>query len=237
MIRIRGLCKSFGAHSVLAGVDAELPEGGVVAVVGASGSGKSTLLRCLNGLTAFDAGTVEIAGFRLDPNSSRHPEQLTRLREKVGMVFQDLHLFPHLSALDNVTLAPRVVKKLPRAEAERRGRALLSLLGLADRASARPSQLSGGQKQRVAVARALAQGARVLLLDEPTSALDPALRADVRELLRRVASGQLTEEAGGEPLSLVIVTHEAELASELGARLWTMQNGRLDTTTAPGVPS
>jgi ABC-type polar amino acid transport system ATPase subunit len=227
MIHIRGLSKRFGTRPVLDGLDADLPEGGVVVVVGPSGCGKSTLLRCLNGLTAFDAGTIEIAGFRLKPGPGANTDQLTRLREKVGMVFQDLHLFPHLSVLDNVTLAPRVVRKIPRADAERRGRALLSLLGLADRASARPLELSGGQKQRVAVARAIAQGARVLLLDEPTSALDPALRGEMRELLRRVASGELSEEAGGERLGLVIVTHETELASELGAEVWDMQDGRI----------
>jgi len=237
MIRIRGLRKSFGSRAVLDGVDAELPEGGVVAVVGASGSGKSTLLRCLNGLTPFDAGSIEIAGFRLEPAAATPPEALTRLREKVGMVFQDLHLFPHLNVLDNITLAPRVVRKRPRAEAEARARELLGLLGLAERELSRPLELSGGQKQRVAVARALAQGARVLLLDEPTSALDPALRSEMRDLLRRVARGELSEHAAGEPLTLVIVTHERELASELGARVWTMRDGRLGRNDGGEVAS
>jgi polar amino acid transport system ATP-binding protein len=235
MIHIRGLSKRFGTRVVLDGLDADLPEGGVVAVVGGSGCGKSTLLRCLNGLTAFDAGTIEIAGFLLKPGPNANTEQLTRLREKVGMVFQDLNLFPHLSVLDNVTLAPRVVLKVPGAKAEARARGLLALLGLADRASARPAELSGGQKQRVAVARALAQGARVLLLDEPTSALDPALRSEMRELLRRVASGELSEATAGERLTLVIVTHEAELASELAATVWNLQNGRLVASNRPGL--
>lgn len=232
MIRIRGLSKRFASRAVLDGLDADLPEGGVVAVVGASGSGKSTLLRCLNGLASFDAGSIEIAGFRLEPGADANTGRLTLLREKVGMVFQDLHLFPHLNVLDNVTLAPRVVRKVPRVEAERRALSLLAALGLADRASAHPQELSGGQKQRVAVARALAQGARVLLLDEPTSALDPALRGEMRELLRRVARGQLSEETGGERLSLVIVTHDAALASELGAEVWNLHDGRIVTHDA-----
>jgi ABC-type polar amino acid transport system ATPase subunit len=235
MIRIRGLSKRFGSRAVLEGLDADLPDGGVVAVVGASGCGKSTLLRCLNGLASFDSGSIEIAGFRLEPGANANTERLTRLREKVGMVFQDLHLFPHLDVLDNVTLAPRVVRKVPRAEAERRGRTLLALLGLADRAAAHPSELSGGQKQRVAVARALAQGARVLLLDEPTSALDPALRGDMRDLLRRVASGELSGETGGERLSLVIVTHDSELVSELGAEVWNLHGGRIGTKDGRGL--
>jgi ABC-type polar amino acid transport system ATPase subunit len=225
MIRIRGLRKTFAGKEVLAGIDAEVREGSIVALVGASGTGKSTLLRCLNGLAGFDAGSIEIAGFTLQPNPPP-PAELARLRAAVGMVFQELHLFPHLSVLDNVTLAPRVVRRISRAAAEQNARALLEHVGLADRASARPSELSGGQKQRVAIARALAQGARVLLLDEPTSALDPALRGEMRELLRKVARGELT---GGErtPITLVMVTHELELAHELCSETWTLAAGRI----------
>jgi ABC-type polar amino acid transport system ATPase subunit len=232
MIRIHGLCKAHAGRTVLDGVEAEASAGSVVAVVGPSGSGKSTLLRCLNGLTSFDAGTLEIAGFRLRGGAALAPDEARRLRATVGMVFQDLHLFPHLSALDNVTLAPRVVHRTPRAEAERHGHALLELVGLGDRAAARPAELSGGQRQRVAIARAVAQGARVLLLDEPTSALDAALREDVRELLLRVARGELSERPGAEPLTLVIVTHDPAFATALGGVTWTLESGRVRASSA-----
>jgi ABC-type polar amino acid transport system ATPase subunit len=227
MIRIQGLCKAYAGHKILDAVEAEADAGSVIAVVGASGSGKSTLLRCLNGLASFDAGTLEIAGFRLTGGAPLPPDELVRLRATVGMVFQDLHLFPHLSALDNVTLAPRVVRRTPRAEAERHGRAVLELVGLGDRATARPSELSGGQRQRVAIARAVAQGARVLLLDEPTSALDAALREDMRELLLRVARGEVSDRPASEPLTLVIVTHDQAFASALGGVTWTLEHGRV----------
>jgi polar amino acid transport system ATP-binding protein len=225
MIRIRALHKRYGERAVLAGVDAEAPEGAIISLVGPSGSGKSTLLRCFNGLEHFDAGTLEVAGFRLEGSRVPEPRELLRLRATVGMVFQEFHLFPHLSVLDNVTLAPRVVRRTPRAEAERHARKLLELVGLAERTEARPAQLSGGQKQRVAIARAVAQGARVLLLDEPTSALDAALRDDMRELLRRAARGEVTPDA--EPLTLVVVTHDRAFAEGLGGVIWTLENGRV----------
>jgi ABC-type polar amino acid transport system ATPase subunit len=231
MIRIRGLHKRYGERTVLDSVDAEAEAGAVVTVVGASGCGKSTLLRCLNGLEPFDRGRIEVGGFTLEASAPPNGSELTRLRAAVGMVFQELHLFPHLSALDNVTLAPRVVRGASKHDAERDARALLELVGLADRATAKPSELSGGQRQRVAIARALAQGARVLLLDEPTSALDPALRSDVCQLLKDVTRGAPGN--GGalsEPITLVIVTHDPALASDLGARTWTLANGRLSVS-------
>ena len=227
MIRIQGLRKSYGARPVLAGIDAEAPEGAIVSIVGPSGCGKSTLLRCFNALTSFDAGTLEVAGFRLQGGVKPSPGELLRLRAAVGMVFQDLHLFPHLTALGNVTLAPSVVTRTPVAEAERHGRALLELVGLGDRADARPSELSGGQKQRVAIARAVAQSAQVLLLDEPTSALDAALREDMRELLRRAARGEISAGAQPRPLTLVVVTHDVSLAAALGGVIWTLAEGRV----------
>jgi polar amino acid transport system ATP-binding protein len=227
MIRIRGLHKRFGDRVVLDGIDVEVEEGAIVAVVGPSGGGKSTLLRCLNGLEPFDRGQIDVAGFRLTAEALPSSAELTRLRAAVGMVFQDLHLFPHLTALQNVTLAPRVVRKIPAPQAEREGRALLDLVGLGERASTKPPQLSGGQRQRVAIARALAQGARVLLLDEPTSALDPALRAEVAGLLEKVSRSVAATGGDSAPLTLVLVTHDEKLASDLGATTWTLRKGRL----------
>lgn len=227
MINIRGLHKRYGDRSVLAGLDAEVEAGAIVAVVGASGSGKSTFLRCLNALETFDAGRIEIAGHELTPG--RSGRDLNRLRADVGFVFQDYQLFPHLSVLDNVALAPRVTGKLTRSDAERRALRWLERVGMGDRGGARPSELSGGQKQRVALARALAQGARVLLLDEPTSALDPETRDEVRSLLSDVA--RIPGEGGA--LTLVMVTHDLRLASELADELWVLDEGTLAERGAP----
>jgi len=224
MIRISGLHKAFAGSAVLRGIDATVAEGKIVALLGASGSGKSTLLRCLNGLETFDAGTLEIAGFSLDPGV-HDMRTLQGLRAKVGMVFQEFHLFSHLSVLDNVTLAPRVARGTARAQAEAHARELLAQVGLAERASAMPRELSGGQKQRVAIARALAQGVSVLLLDEPTSALDPELREEVREVLRKVARGAHTESGAG--LTILLVTHEHALAHELADEIWTLAGGAI----------
>jgi ABC-type polar amino acid transport system ATPase subunit len=229
MIAIQSLAKSFGARRVLEGVDARVETGEVVAIVGPSGCGKTTLLRCLNGLERFDSGTIAIAGFELRPGPTS-PETLRRLRCAVGIVFQDFQLFPHLSVLENVTLAPRLVRGVPRDVASRDGKRWLERVGLGDRGSARPSELSGGQKQRVAIARALAQGVRVLLLDEPTSALDPEMREEVREVLREVAA-QGRED--GEALTLVLVTHEMRLATELSSTLWVMSQGNIVERGAP----
>jgi glutamine transport system ATP-binding protein len=237
MIRIAGLQKTFGVTRVLGGVDAEVGEGKIVALLGASGSGKSTLLRCLNGLETFDSGSLEIAGFSLGPGA-HEPRTLQALRAKVGMVFQEFHLFSHLSVLDNVTLAPRVAQGVPRAEAEAHARQLLEQVGLAERANAQPRELSGGQKQRVAIARALAQGVRVLLLDEPTSALDPELREEVREVLRRVARGahHASARAGvaaAPGLTILLVTHEHALAHELADEIWTLGAGKIVSRATP----
>lgn len=219
MIRISGLHKSFAGKPVLRGIDAEVAAGKIVALLGASGSGKSTLLRCLNGLETFDSGELEVAGFALQPGAHA-PRLLQGLRCQVGMVFQEFHLFSHLTVLDNITLAPRVVRKEARAAAEAHARELLTQVGLADRAQAYPRELSGGQKQRVAIARALAQNVKILLLDEPTSALDPSLREEVREVLRRVAQGP-------QNLMMLLVTHEHALARELSDEIWTLDEGRI----------
>src|SRR5580692_10554945 len=226
MIRIRALHKRFGPRVALDGIDADVGERECIAVVGPSGCGKSTLLRCLNALAPFDEGTIDVAGFSLAGGPGADRSKARALREVVGMVFQDLHLFPHLTALQNVTLAPRVVAGRSKAEAERAGRELLARVGLADRGHSYPSELSGGQKQRVAIARALAMPLRVLLLDEPTSALDPAMREEVREVVRSLAR----ESA----LTLVLATHEMRLASELADRVWVMKEGRI---AAKGTPA
>jgi len=226
MIRIRGLRKRFGARVALDGIDAEVADGECIAIVGPSGCGKSTLLRCLNALAPFDEGAIDIAGFSLVGGTTAGRSRSRALREVVGMVFQELHLFPHLTALENVTLAPRVVAGRSQTEATAAARELLARVGLADRARSYPSELSGGQKQRVAIARALAMPLRALLLDEPTSALDPAMREEVREVVRSLAR----ESA----LTLVLATHEMRLASELADRVWVMREGRI---VAQGIPA
>lgn len=226
MIRIRGLRKRYRSHIAIDGIDADVRERECVAVVGPSGGGKSTLLRCLNALESFDEGAVEIAGLTLAPGEPKDRERLRDLRARVGMVFQDLHLFPHLTALENVALAPSVVAGRRRSEARERGRELLARVGLADRAGSYPHELSGGQRQRVAIARALAMPLRVLLLDEPTSAIDPETREDVREVLRSLAHES--------SLTMVLVTHEMRLASELADRVWEIQAGRVVANGTPG---
>jgi ABC-type polar amino acid transport system ATPase subunit len=223
VIRLRGVGKRFGSRQVLRGIDADVKPGSIVSLVGASGSGKTTLLRCLNGLETIDAGQIQIAGHSIAPGLS--DAALTRLRADVGMVFQDYQLFPHLSVLDNLCLAPQIVRKVSRADAERRALALLEQLGLGDRHGSRPSELSGGQKQRVALARALAQDVKVLLLDEPTSALDARTRDEIvgilRDLVKRAAL----------PLTLLLVTHDLHLAETLADEVWTLVAGRLSHVT------
>jgi ABC-type polar amino acid transport system ATPase subunit len=219
VIRIRGLLKKHGERRLLDGIDAEVAEGAIVALVGASGSGKTTLLRCLNGLESFDAGRIEIAGHVLEPGAHRPSSKLCA---DVGLVFQEYHLFPHLSVLDNVTLAPRVVAKTPRAAAEARAHTWLERVGLRARASELPSRLSGGEKQRVALARALAQGARVLLLDEPTSALDSDNRNDVKTLLLQAA-----RPPGEPPLTLLVVTHDRGFAEAVADEIWLLDRGQI----------
>lgn len=219
IIELARVGKRFGARAVLQDIDASVAAGSIIALVGASGSGKTTLLRCLNGLEGIDTGQVRIAGHRVDPGCS--DAVLTRLRYDVGMVLQDYQLFPHLSVLDNLCLAPQIVRKKSRADAEKRARALLEQVGLADRSSARPRELSGGQKQRVALARALAQDVKVLLLDEPTSALDAQTRDDVVAVLKNLV------EQADQQLTLLLVTHDLHLAETLADERWTLEAGRL----------
>jgi polar amino acid transport system ATP-binding protein len=223
VISIRNLRKRHGDRFTLGGVNAEIAAGERVAVVGASGCGKSTLLRCLNALETFDDGVLEIAGLDVPPRAAGlRSRDLVQLRSAVGMVFQELNLFPHLSVLDNVTLAPRVVRKHSHADAEQRGRDLLARVGLGDRANAFPHELSGGQKQRVALVRALAQGPDVLLLDEPTSALDPATARGVAQTIVELTRARTT---------VVLVTHDPDLATSVATRVLRLEAGVLTETT------
>ena len=219
MISVRSLSKRHGDRQVLRGVTAEVGKGETIAIVGPSGGGKSTLLRCLNYLETFDEGTVEIAGFTLRPNmASGDARTLREMRTRVGMVFQSFNLFPHLSAIDNITLAPRVVKQEGRVQAEARALALLDKVGLRDRAGAYPHELSGGQQQRIAIARALAQQPDVMLFDEPTSALDPEMRDDVMEVIKDLARGGMT---------MLVVTHEMQFAHDIASRVWVIDQGTI----------
>jgi polar amino acid transport system ATP-binding protein len=218
VISVRTLSKRHGDRAVLVGVTAAVERGETIAIVGPSGGGKSTLLRCLNYLESFDAGEVEIAGVTLRPGMAGGDPALRRLRTRVGMVFQQFNLFPHLTALDNITLAPRVVKRTPRAAADAAGHELLARVGLADRAGAYPHELSGGQQQRIAIARALAQAPDVMLFDEPTSALDPEMRDDVMEVIRGLARAGMT---------MLVVTHEMQFAHDIASRVWVIDRGTI----------
>jgi polar amino acid transport system ATP-binding protein len=224
IVRVRGLQKSFGTRKVLRGIDAEVARGETIAVVGPSGGGKSTFLRCLNGLTSFDAGTVEVAGLTLAPKTRPDAAVLRPLRARVGLVFQGFHLFPHLTALQNVCVAPLHVKREPRDVVEKKARALLQRVGLGDRGGARPAQLSGGQQQRVAIARALAMDPELLMLDEPTSALDPEMRGEVLAVLRDLS----------KTCTMIVVTHEMSFARNVASRIWVFDDGKL---VEDGTPS
>ncbi|GAA2173507.1 cystine ABC transporter ATP-binding protein TcyC [Agrococcus versicolor] len=203
LLSVRGLRKSFGDLTVLHGVDLDLFPGQVHALIGPSGSGKTTVLRSLNGLETAEAGTLTTPDWSIDLAQGLGRRDRTRLAALSSMVFQQHHLFPHLSVLDNVTVGPTVVQRVPRAEAEQHARALLDRVGLAEKADARPSELSGGQQQRVGIVRAMAMRPQMLLFDEPTSALDPEL---VGEVLRVV--GELAHEGW----TMAIVTHELAFA-------------------------
>ena len=213
MIDIENLRKSFGDVEVLKGIDLTIKEKEVVVIIGPSGSGKSTLLRCMNYLEEPTSGKVSVDGIVLDGEAN-----INKVREEVGMVFQRFNLFPHMTVLDNIMLAPIKVRHSTKAEAEDTARKLLARVGLADKADAYPSQLSGGQQQRVAIARALAMKPKVMLFDEPTSALDPEMVGEVLDVMRKLAE---------EGLTMVIVTHEMGFAREVGDRLLFVDDGRI----------
>jgi polar amino acid transport system ATP-binding protein len=214
MIEIEGLVKSFGANRVLDGISLTVRQGQVVCVIGPSGSGKSTLLRCVNGLESYEGGEVRVSGQRVD----RATPAIRAIRRRVSMVFQRFNLFPHRTALENVTEGPIFAAGENRAEAEQHARALLARVGLAGRESAYPSQLSGGQQQRVAIARALAMRPKAVLFDEPTSALDPELVGEVLSVMRDLAR---------EGMTMAVVTHEMGFAREVADHVVFMDKGRV----------
>ena len=225
MIAIDGLRKSYEGTPVLAGVTARFERGKVVAIVGPSGGGKSTLLRCINGLAAFDGGSIRVEDDVLAPGGTHaNARALHSIRQKVGFVFQQWNLFSHRTALGNVMEAPVHVKKVPVAEARARGLALLAQVGLSHRAHAYPHEMSGGEQQRVAIARALAMDPHVLLLDEPTSALDPARKGEVLEVLRSLAASGMT---------MLLVTHEIAFAREISHRMLVLEHGRIALDASP----
>jgi polar amino acid transport system ATP-binding protein len=213
-LRIEGLHKSFGDLEVLRGIDLVVAEHEVVCLIGASGSGKSTLLRCINLLEEIDAGRIVVEGEEI----TAPKVDVDRIRRRIGIVFQAFNLFPHMSVLDNVALAPRKVLRKPRSEAEAEAVALLERFGLADKRAEFPDRLSGGQQQRVAIVRALAMQPDLLLLDEITSALDPELVAEVLDVIRELADGGMT---------MVIATHEMGFARDIASRVCFLDDGRI----------
>ena len=214
MITVKNLKKNFGDLTVLKGIDVTIEKGECVVVIGPSGSGKSTFLRCLNRLEEPDGGEIDIEGTDL---LSPHTD-INEMRQRIGMVFQHFNLFPHKTILENVTLAPIKLKKMPQKEAEDAALDLLRRVGIEDKASVYPSTLSGGQKQRVAIARSLAMNPQVMLFDEPTSALDPEMVGEVLDVMKNLAK---------EGMTMVVVTHEMGFAKEVGTRILFLDSGMI----------
>jgi len=223
ILQVANLCKSFDGNAILKGVSLQLRQGEIKVLIGPSGSGKSTLLQCINCLTHPDEGEIRLGGVLVDLASSA---SLFRLRQEVGMIFQDFNLFDHLTALNNITIALRKVKKMAQREAEKRARLELEQVGLADKAALYPAQLSGGQKQRVAIARALAMDPKALLLDEPTSALDPELIGEVIAVIRNLAANGMT---------MLMATHQISLIATLADEILFMESGTIVEQGAPSV--
>ncbi|HEX2053473.1 MAG TPA: amino acid ABC transporter ATP-binding protein [Actinomycetota bacterium] len=214
ILDVHEVTKSFGKNRVLEGVSLEMEEHSVVCLIGASGSGKSTLLRCINGLEPIDSGTIVVNGRQVVQDEPT----LNRLRREVGMVFQSFNLFPHMTVMENVTLAPRQVLRLPAEQAKARAEELLERIGLTDKCDDYPDRLSGGQQQRVAIVRALAMQPKLMLLDEITSALDPALVGEVLDLVR-----DLVEEG----MTLLLATHEMGFARQVASQICFLHDGRI----------
>ena len=221
MIEVKNLEKSFGDLHILKGITTTIEKGEKVVIIGPSGSGKSTFLRCLNRLEQPTSGQILFEGQDLTAMSDR---QLYVVREKMGMVFQHFHLFPHLTIQKNITLAPEKLRLMTQAEADEKAAMLLKKVGLSDKAKQYPGQLSGGQKQRIAIARALAMNPDVMLFDEPTSALDPEMVGEVLSLMRELAEDGMT---------MVVVTHEMGFAREVASRVMFMDGGRIMEENAP----
>ncbi|NUN04754.1 MAG: amino acid ABC transporter ATP-binding protein [Bdellovibrio sp.] len=214
MIQVADLQKYFGKKKVLNGINCDIKDNEVVCIIGPSGSGKSTFLRCLNALESAQGGTITVDQFTVtDPKTD-----LNELRTHVGMVFQRFNLFPHMTALENICLAPLSVKKVSRSEAQSQARDLLKRVGLADKENSYPQELSGGQQQRVAIARALAMEPQILLFDEPTSALDPEMVGEVLDVMRSLAHSGKT---------MIIVTHEMAFAKQVSDRVFFMDGGQI----------
>ena len=222
MITVKNLEKSFGDHQVLRGIDQTIEQGEKVVVIGPSGSGKSTFLRCLNLLEKPTGGEIWFEGQNITDKNT----DISILRQKMGMVFQQFNLFPHLTVLENITLAPVQLKLQSPLEAQNKAKGLLERIGLWDKAGAYPGQLSGGQKQRIAIVRALAMNPDVMLFDEPTSALDPEMVGEVLELMKELAKDGMT---------MVVVTHEMGFAREAATRVLFMDEGKILEQGAPDV--
>lgn len=220
MIHVNNLHKSFGKNEVLKGIDEHIKQGEVVVIIGPSGSGKSTFLRCLNLLEVPTEGEITFEG----KNITDKKENINKIREKMGMVFQQFNLFPHKTVLENLCLAPINVKGLSKEEAKNKAMELLNRVGLVDKASAYPNSLSGGQKQRIAIARALCMEPDVMLFDEPTSALDPEMVGEVLSVMKSLAN---------EGMTMVIVTHEMGFAKEVGDRILFMDEGKIMESGTP----
>ena len=213
MIKMIDVYKSFGKNDVLKGINLHVERGEVVVIIGPSGSGKSTVLRCMNYLEEPTSGDVIVDGMNLNVK-----ENINNVRAVVGMVFQRFNLFPHMTVLDNITLAPQKIRKISKAEAEEIALELLAKVGLRDKADSYPQQLSGGQQQRVAIARALAMKPKVMLFDEPTSALDPEMVSEVLDVMKSLAK---------EGMTMVVVTHEMGFAKEVGTRVLFVDEGKI----------
>ncbi|MEM7066125.1 MAG: amino acid ABC transporter ATP-binding protein [Cyanobacteria bacterium P01_B01_bin.77] len=222
-IYFANLQKNYGDLSVLKGINGQIQRGEVVAIIGSSGCGKSTLLRCFNRLETISGGQLVVNDIDLSV-TNLSAKSLQQLRAKVGMVFQQFNLYPHMSVLENLTLSPRKVLQLSAAESEERARVYLAKVGLAEKATAYPEQLSGGQKQRVAIARSLCMQPEILLFDEPTSALDPELVGEVLEVMQTLAEDGMT---------MAVVTHEMQFAREVASRVMFLNQGVVEETGDP----